>query len=87
MQYAFLDMTLNILIMQFKIRSRQERINDKLDRVSNWHAWFAWYPVCVNFDAYKDYRWLEIVWRRGDYWQYGKEWEYYYKAWNGGVLK
>lgn len=72
--------------MQFKIRSRQQRINDKLDRVYNWHGWFAWYPVCVNFDTYKDYRWLETVWRRGEYYSFEREWEYSYKAWNGGVL-
>ena len=29
--------------------------------LSNWHAWFAWYPVKV---AEYEYRWLEYVNRR-----------------------
>lgn len=37
---------------------------EKIARLEKWHRWFAWYPVRV---AEHDYRWLEIVERRKEY--------------------
>lgn len=49
------------------------------DRLSNWHKWFAWYPVLV---APHDCRWLELVERKGTYWciSYCSGWEWVYRA-------
>ena len=40
-----------------------ETYGEYLNRIKNWHKWFAWYPVRV---ASHDYRWLEYVERRGE---------------------
>lgn len=46
-------------------------------RRSKWHRWFAWRPISVS---YHDYRWLEWVERKGNYWagegHSGWNWEY-----------
>lgn len=49
-----------------------ETAEEKEARVTDWHRWFAWYPVRV---ASGDCRWLEYVERRctmqcgfNDYW-------------------
>ncbi len=40
----------------------------------HWHKWFAWYPVHVNDN---DWRWLETVDRKIDFWDdEGVMWEY-----------
>lgn len=53
--------------------TRRERI----DRLSEWHLWFAWRPVRIGSH---DCRWLETVQRRGAYWEgWGEafwDWEY-----------
>lgn len=48
-----------------------ESAQEKLDRVSKWHPWFAWYPVRVNSH---DCRWLEMVERYYD--SFFEEWYY-----------
>ena len=55
-----------------------KRYDDKIRRLSNWHKWFAWYPVEL---AQYDCRWLEKVRRRGTRWRDGSlhtywTWEY-----------
>ena len=39
-----------------------ETWQEKLDRKSKWHRWFAWHPVRL---APHDCRWLEYVERKG----------------------
>jgi hypothetical protein len=41
-----------------------ETWGEKKARLGKWHLWFAWRPVRV---ADHDCRWLEYIWRRGDY--------------------
>lgn len=36
---------------------------DRYNRLTNWHSWFAWHPVRVATD---DVRWLERVERKGE---------------------
>lgn len=43
---------------RFKRPSRHQRI-------TQWHRWFAWYPVRI---ADGDCRWLEYVERKATYW-------------------
>ena len=38
-----------------------------------WHLSFAWVPHRVGF---RDCRWLEPVWRKGQYWEGGWDWKY-----------
>lgn len=59
--------------MKWDCDARYER---KYTRLSDWHRWFAWYPVRID---YGDCRWLETVERRGSLvCQLG--WEYTYRA-------
>ncbi len=46
--------------------------DEKEDRNAKWRSWFAWHPVRIG---YKDYRWLEVVWRRKKR-GIGAAWEY-----------
>ena len=39
----------------------KERANDKANRLSTWHEWFAWYPVYIDGNGYV---WLETVQRK-----------------------
>lgn len=51
-------------MMEMRIRGRFWRAKDRHDVLSNWHRWFAWYPVRLGeFEV----RWLEWVDRRGTY--------------------
>lgn len=36
----------------------------RINRIQNWHCWFAWHPVQV---AEHDCRWLETVERKGTF--------------------
>lgn len=49
------------------------------DRLSNWHRWFAWYPVRMGEN---DCRWLEWVSRKGEfeYCGMGFNWSWAYKG-------
>lgn len=38
--------------------------NERYEQKTNWHKWFAWYPVRI---ASGDCRWLEHVERKVDY--------------------
>lgn len=51
-----------------------ETVYEKIERLEKWHRWFAWYPVKVKEH---DYRWLETVERRRDYWDSYYYFEYY----------
>ena len=33
-------------------------------RLSQWHRWFAWHPIRLGSH---DCRWLEKIWRKGEY--------------------
>lgn len=44
-----------------KDAARWERVQAKVDRLSEWHRTFAWFPVRVGSG---DCRWLEFVERR-----------------------
>ena len=58
-----------------------ESPNERIERLSQWHKWFAWCPVEI---APNESRWLEFVMRKGTlnnpYWlMYGFPefvWEY-----------
>lgn len=58
----------------------------KVNRKTQWHKWFAWYPVAIEKPGgCKLWVWLEIVERRGAWrsgWS-GDGWEYFYKERNG----
>ena len=41
--------------------------NEIYNYITQWHDWFAWYPVRVGS---KDCRWLETVERLGTYYPY-----------------
>lgn len=43
------------------MRWRYKTFAEKKAEVSEWHRWFAWYPVRIEGTAV----WLERVWRRG----------------------
>lgn len=43
--------------------SKQKTI-DALDKLTEWHSWFAWYPVRI---ANGDCRWLETIQRKAKY--------------------
>lgn len=48
-----------------------------------WHKWFAWRPIRL---ASHDCRWLEIVYRKGEYyynWDGGRGWDWEYKSASG----
>ncbi len=36
---------------------------EEIETEEKWHKWFAWYPV--RFWGGNDYRWLEVVEKRG----------------------
>jgi hypothetical protein len=57
----------------------------RVDRLLEWHPWFAWRPVRVDSG---DCRWLEWVERRGNFWAACGEswWTWKYRA-NGQSLK
>lgn len=38
-----------------------ESATERFERLSQWHPWFAWFPVKVGS---RDCRWLETVQRR-----------------------
>lgn len=40
----------------------------KVERLTNWHRWFAWHPVKVNELNDQTTVWLEFVHRKGDRW-------------------
>ena len=44
--------------MRFKYESEEERKK----RLTNWHTWFAWFPVPVSPN---ESVWFEYVWRKG----------------------
>jgi hypothetical protein len=46
-------------------------------RLSNWHDWYAWFPVRVNP---RELRWLCKVQRRGKYFPGLKCWSWEYQA-------
>lgn len=53
-------------------------IQKRHDKKSNWHTWFAWYPINIG----KTCIWLERVRRKGKYdadWG-GGYWNYEYKV-------
>jgi len=47
----------------------QERCRLKYTRKSEWHKWFAWYPVTIKLteEKRKVKIWLETIERKGDY--------------------
>ena len=51
-------------------------------RLSNWHLWFAWYPVSLLTGSTEVTVWLEPVMRKGEHWNdvsgssSGWYWEY-----------
>jgi len=47
-----------------------------VDHKSQWHKWFAWFPVRVGSH---DCRWLEHVERRGEWSEYWDTWSYEYR--------
>lgn len=49
--------------MKWNIETEEEK-NRKL---SNWHTWFAWYPITIteSFPKRSQKVWLETVFRRG----------------------
>lgn len=55
------------------MRLRIETIAERVERIREWHRWFAWHPVCVGRS---DSRWLETVERRRDWDRDGGFWEY-----------
>ncbi len=44
-------------------KTRAQKRAEKIERLQNWHKWFAWRPVRVGNN---DCRWLELVERRGE---------------------
>lgn len=53
----------------------------KLKRLSNWHPYFAWYPVSVAVENDRHVcAWLETVWRKGEFHRFIEiswwDWEY-----------
>lgn len=48
--------------MRFKWHSNEEIDAEIARRKTTWRRWFAWHLVRVGFE---DYRWLEVIWRRG----------------------
>ena len=40
-----------------------ETFEEKRERLSHWHRWFAWRPVRISDH---DYRWLEYVERKAE---------------------
>ncbi len=49
------------------------RFTSKQIDKTEWHPWFAWYPVVVYYDSNKVWVWLEKVDRKRNYsswWSY-----------------
>lgn len=44
--------------------SRSGRKEDCINTLSQWHMWFAWYPIYVNNDKIRGIIWWEDVMRR-----------------------
>jgi len=42
--------------------TRRVRFDKKMERIAEWHQWFAWHPVTIGNKVY----WLERVWRRAN---------------------
>lgn len=63
--------------MKFDCDKRADRIALRYLRRSEWHRWFAWYPVRLGPH---DCRWLEWVECKGTYWHAydsdGWDWKY-----------
>jgi len=62
---------------------RHDRREKQIERRSQWHPWFAWYPVTVGktiFEKRQIKMWLTIVERRGEHYSgyagCGWNWEY-----------
>lgn len=54
--------------MKFRVLTETERYVKKehrLDRLRQWHDWFAWYPVMATSDRGRFCVWLETVARKG----------------------
>lgn len=49
----------------------KERLLSRHIKEGEWHLYFAWLPVGLGD---KDWRWLEVVWRKRN--NYRFEWEY-----------
>jgi hypothetical protein len=43
------------------------RKNERDRRLTNWHQWFAWYPIIATDDDYETYTifWLRKIYRKG----------------------
>ncbi len=48
----------------------------KEKRLSNWHRWFAWYPINIEIGEKECIFWLQYVQRRSLGWNLGYMWEY-----------
>lgn len=60
--------------MRFPSLNSYQRKCARIDRIENWHRWFAWYPVRVST---WERAWLETVERKGTWWaQLGWTFEY-----------
>lgn len=60
---------------------RSESVQECVARISQWHRWFAWYPVRIGSEIY----WLETVERRRD-WHYDGGFWLHRKAHFEGLL-
>lgn len=63
--------------MELRIRGSAWREQDRQAKLSNWHTWFAWYPVRLGeFEVV----WLERLKRKGKFYEgaghYWWQWEY-----------
>jgi hypothetical protein len=59
--------------------TKEEKQELDICRYSNWHEWFAWFPVQVG---YRDCRWLEVIERKGramETWD-GIRWNWEYRV-------
>lgn len=63
-----------------KEERRKAKSRKKYERVSNWHKWFAWFPVHLSEE---ECRWLEFLERRSadsfylyDCYPHSRDWYY-----------
>ena len=70
--------------------TRESKWRRKKEYLSNWHKWFAWYPVIIGYvesegKVRRKKAWLQYVFRDGYYDPYFTKWTFHYRSQNETV--
>ena len=50
--------------MKWHITTKSEKFELRVEKLSKWHYWFAWFPVCIEHEGNTYRIWLETVGRK-----------------------